>query len=110
MKFLQNLMMAWRIATKEIKFAPAYDTAEAWTEDDRKALRSFVASEAGTKLMTRLTNMTMKSAVSATQSPKDTKYNFGIARGVALAINALQEHFIASPSVRNTRSSVMKQP
>jgi hypothetical protein len=50
------------------------------------------------KLNARLQNMVFKSAVAATQDKSNCEYNFGIARGVALAVNAFQEHFSRKPS------------
>ena len=93
MKFIYNLMRAWRIATTELKFSEIYDQPTVWTDEDADATRAFFGSDTGKKLSQRLVNTVFKANAAACESPENIKFNGGIARGVALTVNALQEHF-----------------
>lgn len=101
MKFLYNLMRAFRIVTQELRYVEIYDLQGAWTEEDRTWLAGAMATPSGQKLRQRLLNMTIKAATAATQTDANNAVlNIGIARGVALAFNALQEHFISPRAQR----------
>lgn len=102
LKFIHTFMRAWRMATTMMKFSDIYDHPDMWALEDVNQLRQYINTASGQKLMQRLVNMVFKSAITATEWPNEAKYYVGIARGVAMTVNAFQEHFLASPAVRNS--------
>lgn len=97
MKFLQHLIRSFREASNSYSYDLVADSEFGWTEDDGKRLSEFFASETGRKLKSRLTNYVCRCAIEATRKSDNVQYNVGQARGVALCVNAIEQHFIASP-------------
>lgn len=72
-----------------------------WSEDDAKHLLEFFENtEAGRKLKKRLTNYVLRAATYALKQP-DVVRHAGIAEGIQLGIQAIEEHFYVSP-IRNS--------
>lgn len=99
MKFLYNLLRAYRIATQELPYNEVYDLEGSWTEEEQRIAAAFFNSPTGRLLKQRLLNMVIRAQASACESPDNAQFKVGIARGAALTVNALQEHFlIRAPS------------
>lgn len=86
---LQNSALQYRYRFSE--FAASDD---GWLEEDSKRLNELFVSPTGRKLKARMTNYVLQCAVEATQV--GTPFHCGIARGVALAVTAVENHFASS--------------
>ena len=101
MKFLYNLIRAYRIATQELRYSEIYDLQGAWGEEDQRAAAAFFSNPVGSKLKARMTNMVFRAQAAACDptAPYSAEFKTGVARGVAMTVNSLQEHFlIRAPS------------
>jgi hypothetical protein len=78
------------------------DTPDGWTSDDDLALYQFFNSDTGRKLKARMTNYVIRCALNATQQTKNSKYHNGIARGVALSVSKVEDHFASSARSQST--------
>ena len=103
MNWLSRLKLAWAIARTPL-YVPEADLDGAWTEEDGLALDAFFRSAHGQKLKMRLTNYVLRSAVQATVAKDNLPYNCGIARGVALAVAVIENHFSQVPATRDKTS------
>jgi hypothetical protein len=103
MSFFQRFLRAWRDARTNAQYDFLADTDESWTKEDADLMRALFAGPAGMKLKVRLTNYVVRCAVKATRQTDNHAYHNGIAKGVGMAVNAIEEHMttdFASP-VRN---------
>lgn len=78
-----------------------------WDDDDAKRLLAFFKSPTGLKLKKRLTNYVLRSATYALKQ-QDVVRHAGIAEGIQLGIQALEEHFYVSP-IRDKGNPMTKQ-
>jgi hypothetical protein len=92
MNAFQHLLRAWREAITSHTYDLVSDTEEGWTDDDARRLTEFFASTTGKRLKARLTNYVIRSAIEATRQPSNHAYHNGVARGVALCVNAMQQN------------------
>jgi len=79
-----------------------------WNEDDAKRLLEFFENtETGRKLKKRLTNYVIRAATYALKQP-DVVRHAGIAEGIQLGVQAIEEHFYVSP-LRKTDNPLTEQ-
>jgi hypothetical protein len=95
MKFLRHFIIAFKEASLRVQYDFLAEQEDFWGNEDSKLLADFFAGTTGRKLKVRLTNYVCQSAITSTR--KGDKYHCGIARGVALAVNAMEQHFTVSP-------------
>lgn len=114
MKLLNRIMLlfkrikhALQDAALKFRYNEIADTDDFWTEDDAKRVTEFFGSQTGLKLRARLTNYVLQSAMTATR--EHSPFQTGVARGVAMAVRAIEEHFAPSP-LRSEDISENQQP
>jgi len=95
---LKHLQTALRQAWLSYEYDFNVESEDAgWNEDDAKRLLQFFEhTETGRKLKKRLTNYVLRSATYALKQP-DVVRHAGIAEGIQLGIQAIEEHFFVSP-------------
>lgn len=101
MTFFTNFLRAYRAAWLATAYDPMADTPEFWTQEDAVSLCNFLGSTAGRKLKVRLLNYTFKCALKATASECNHAYHNGLAMGVRIGINAIQEHALLASHPRS---------
>jgi hypothetical protein len=105
MTAFQHLLRAWREAITSHTYDLVADTEAGWTDDDARRLTEFFLTTTGKKLTARLTNYVIRSAIEATRQPSNHAYHNGVARGVALSVNTMQQHFyVGSPKPESDSS------
>ena len=92
MKFLQQLIAAFKIAGEMRQYHDMADAADFWTEDDAVHFRTFLIGQAGKKFRARLSNIVFKSAVQACTSEESGDYRRGVARGVMITVQFIEQH------------------
>jgi hypothetical protein len=97
MNFIQRLIRAYREARTSVTYDLLADTPEFWTDDDGAYVAAFFASSTGQKLSARLTNYVVRCAVEATRQTDNQIYHNGVARGVAMSVSAIENHFARAP-------------
>lgn len=105
---LKHLQTALRQAWLYYEYDFNVESEDAgWDEDDAKRLFGFLESPTGLKLKKRLTNYLLRSATYALKQP-DVVRHAGIAEGIQLGIQALEEHVYVSP-IRDKGNPMTKQ-
>lgn len=89
-----------RTALREARQIRAYiemaESQDFWQPIDGKAFVAFMMTSTGKKLRARLNNMVFKGATRACQVESNGDYARGIARGVLLTVQALDQHMDAA--------------
>lgn len=102
MKFINRIMLlfkrikhALQDAALKLRYNEIADADDFWNEDDAKHITEFFGSQTGLKLRARLTNYVLRSAMTATRNY--TPFDAGVARGIALSVREIENHFAPSP-------------
>jgi hypothetical protein len=75
-----------------------------WSIDDAIALKTFFMGETGRKLKAQLNNFTYRNAVKACKERNNGDYYRGVARGVMVTVEAIENNF-PPPSVAQTEET-----
>lgn len=93
---IRTILTALKEARQIRNFIELADKAEFWQPIDGKALVAFMVTPTGQKLRARLNNGVFKSALRACQVEGNGDYIRGIARGVLLAVQSIDQHMEAA--------------
>ena len=102
MNFLKRLIRAYREAQTTVQYDFLADTEDGWQDGDSEYLAAVFASPMGHRLRVRLTNYVVRCAVEATRQTSNQSYHCGLARGAALTVTAIEEHFARLPRSEGT--------
>lgn len=101
MNFIRNFLRAFHEASLATAYDPMADAPDSWTREDAVGLCNFLGSQTGQKFKARLLNYTFKCALKATSYPDNHGYHNGLAMGVRMGVNAIQEHALIASLQRN---------
>lgn len=93
MNFIKRFLRAWKDATEKHTYYEQADYPEFWTKDDIRWLGGMLAHPSGQKLMFRMNNMVVRSAIDATKRTLNPRYQCGIARGMNLMKAFIDQEF-----------------
>lgn len=105
MNFVSRFLRAWREARTAATYDFMSDTEGGWTAEDAELMRALFGGPTGGKLKIRLTNYVLRCAVEATRQTQNHAYHNGIARGVEMAVNVIEEHMNFASPMRNKDTS-----
>ena len=92
MKFLSRFLYAWRQAVVGSQYEWLTNDEQEWdNEVDGKNLVAFLGSDTGAKFQRDLTNFSMTTAVSACRNPANSTWHAGLAAGVSLVLEKIEE-------------------
>jgi len=89
---LKTLWIAWKEARRIRDYIAIADKDEFWKPIDGAATVKFFSSYSGKKLYARLSNMVYKSAIRACGPQDDGDYQRGIAHGILITVQTLDQH------------------
>lgn len=104
MSFIRRFILAWQDATLKQTYEELADYPEYWTKDDLMWLGGVLAHPSGQKLMHRLNNMVIRSAIDATKRTLNPRYHCGIARGMAMMKTTIDNDFTAALTLASAQS------
>jgi hypothetical protein len=105
MKLIEHIRRALRDGLTTHTYDVSSDTDEGWTEEDRKRMLEFFGTSTGQKLNARLRNYVFLTAIKSTSQPQNAERHNGIAFGVRMTVNFLQEQMISASHPRNDGTS-----
>lgn len=92
----KTLLVAWKEAKQIREYVELADRAEFWQSVDGARMVQFFTSHSGQKLRARLANMVFKGALKACGAETNGDYQRGIARGILLTVQAIDQHMDAA--------------
>lgn len=99
---LKRLKLAYQLAKDAQQYVDMADAPDYWTPGNAAVASSFFSNDTGQRLRARLRNMVFRSAIQACQEPTNGDYERGKARGVLLAVQAIEQHLTPPPAQGGT--------
>jgi len=108
MNFFRRLLTAWQDAKLRHTYDSYADDPEYWTQEDGLWLASILSQPSGQKLMKRLNNMVIRSAIDATRRTLNPRHYCGIARGMALLKAQIDRDYTMALTLASAQSGKSK--